>query len=176
MLSVGSPLTRNRLVAGRWFAARAPSEPFSSPTTNSRSTRFSPASRESLGGARASRRRSPSRRTRRGRRAVALEPRRNVRRHRVEVRRERHAAAGARRPDVCAALRDFLDGHVPAARDQPARDEIDRRPFGAGGGLEGEQLRSERDDIGHSAQVAEGEGEFHRRPRIFSLRTPDGSE
>jgi hypothetical protein len=42
LLSVGSPLMRKRLVAGSWFAARAPSEPFSSPTTNSRSTRSSP--------------------------------------------------------------------------------------------------------------------------------------
>ena len=46
MLSVGSPLTRNLLVAGSWFATRAPSEPRSSPTTKSRSTRSSPARRD----------------------------------------------------------------------------------------------------------------------------------
>ena len=44
LLSVGSPFTSHLLVAGKRLAARAPGELRSSPTTNKRSTRSSPAS------------------------------------------------------------------------------------------------------------------------------------
>ena len=80
---------------------------------------------------------------------VAVEARRDVRRHGVEVRGERDAAAVARRPDVGASARDFLQGHVPSAGDEPVGDEVDRAAFGAGGGVDGEELGGERDDVGH---------------------------
>src|SRR6185295_17078151 len=38
--------------------------------------------------------------------------------------------------------------------DEPFRDEIDRRAFGAGGRIDREELRSQRDDVGHAAKLA----------------------
>ena len=67
-----------------------------------------------------------------------VQPRADVRRNGVEVRRKRHATTVARCPDVRASLRHFLRRHVPAARDQPAGNEIDGRPFGPRGRLESE--------------------------------------
>ena len=102
--------------------------------------------------------------------AATIEPRlletgADVRRDRIEVRRQRDTTSRSRRPHVGATLGDLLQGDVPAARDQPAGNEIDRRAFSAGGGLECEKLGSERDNVGHSAKLAGGESGCHRRPR-----------
>ena len=78
----------------------------------------------------------------------------DVRRDGVEVRRERDAAPAARCPDVRASARHFLESDVPAARDEPARDEIDRAALGAGRRVDSQQLRGERDDVGHDAKLA----------------------
>jgi hypothetical protein len=69
------------------------------------------------------------------------------------MRGERDAAARTRGPHVAAPLRDFLHVHVPAARDQPAGDEIDGGSFGAGGRLQRDQLGGESDDVGHAGKL-----------------------
>jgi uncharacterized membrane protein len=48
------------------------------------------------------------------------------------------ATAFARGPEIRTAGFDFLQRNRPAMRDAPARDEIHRVPFPAGGGFDGE--------------------------------------
>ena len=94
--------------------------------------------------------------------ARTLQPRRNVGRNRVEMRRERDtsAAPGSRGPDIRAAATHFLERDVPSPGDEPARHEIHGASFRAGRGLNREQLRGERDDICHARKLARRGGRW----------------
>ena len=86
---------------------------------------------------------------------VALEFRGDVGWNGVEVRGERNAASASEGPHIGAAARNFLERDVPSTRNEPFRDEINRGAFGACGGIDGEKLRSQRDDVGHAAKLAD---------------------
>jgi hypothetical protein len=68
--------------------------------------------------------------------AIAVHAWWHVRWDRIEMRRQRDATAAARCPDVAAARRHFLHGHVPAATHQTPRYEFDDLPLAAGGRLD----------------------------------------
>jgi len=72
------------------------------------------------------------------------------------MRRERNRTIAGRAgaPDVGSSARDLLEGDVPPARDQPARNEIDDTGLGSGGRLNRQQLRGERYDVGHARKLA----------------------
>ncbi len=93
---------------------------------------------------------------------VARERRRDVRWHRVEVRRERDRAASARGPDVAASRRDFLHRHVPSAGHEPAGHELHGLPLPARGGFDREKFGGKRDHVGHARKVRSSSPRWQR--------------
>ena len=146
-LSVGSPLIRNRQRLGIVFAATAPSLPRSSPTTNSRPTRRSPARSQPLG-RRDLRRQNPLRIARATANEPAiLDPARKERRHTIEVRGEHHRRIVDRREDVGAAALDRLLGDVVAERAQTLREPAARVRLAAGRRIDVDERSRERDKV-----------------------------
>src|SRR6185503_1533797 len=88
---------------------------------------------------------------------IALQTRRHIGRHGIEVGGERHASATARSPDVGSAAGYFLKIDVPSARDEPPRDEVDGGALRTRGGVDREELRGQRHDVSHRAQSSRGE-------------------
>ena len=170
LLSVGSPLTRNRLVAGRRLAARAPSDPFSSPTTKSRSTRclagvgessaatsiaaampfashaprpysLSPSSRGAMYGGTVSRCVE----------SVTPPPARDA-----------QTLRASRATSCIVTFQPRAMSHFETKSTAPLSAPVDES--------NGEELGSERDDVGHSARVAEGEENTPQHPGSSVVR------
>jgi len=90
----------------------------------------------------------------------------------VEVGRERNAASRSRSPNVGAPSRDFLQRHVPAARHEPLRNEVNGGGFRAGGRIDREEFRGERDDVGHDGKVSRSKNRRDSR-RHRNHNSPD---
>ena len=174
-LSVGSPLTRNRQPAAASFARRAPSLPRSSPTTNSRPTRVSPA-RRSRSAAAPARRECPSRRTSRGRRSDR--PRRGSGKTAARSRsawRTRPPAAAASGTVARTLKRDVVDrllGDGEAERAQVVRQPAARLALAAGRRVDVDQRARQRDEIdagGHRIHASSSVRVSVRESRYFTM-------
>ena len=102
--------------------------------------------------------------------------RRDIRRHGIEMRGERHSMAGARRPDVRPPLGHLLSGDIPTAGDEPASDKVDGGSFRPAGRLEREQFGGESDDVSHDAQISRAAPLRGRRTESRGPRRVPGDE